>query len=258
MQAKLYSLPEIYDIAFFWDISQEIEFLGTLFKRYVPFEVKHILEPACGTGRFLRSLPKYGYHVTGYDSSPQMVAYAQKKIAEAGLQSVATVQREDMKSARFEATFDAALNSINSLGYLLSDKDMLSHLVNTGESLKSNGIYILHLSCAYDTESYGGDEWSMERDGIRVKTAWRIEREDKRKKISYQICRMEINDHDNEIRLEERHTLRLWFFEDFTSLVHKSGRFKLAAIYDERYRFVSIDTHISGELENLYYVLKAL
>ena len=92
MKEKLYNIPKYYDIAFSWDLSYEIKLFRELFKRSVPFKVKCILEPACGTGRFLVSLPKYGYHVTGYDYNPKMVVYANKRIAEAGLHEFAPLK----------------------------------------------------------------------------------------------------------------------------------------------------------------------
>ena len=69
---------------------------------------------------------------------------------------------------------------------------------------------------------------------------------------------MEIDDHGKHTTLEDHHILRLWFFEDIKSLIRKSEKFKLEAIYDEKYKQISLDTHISGELGNLYYILKVL
>ena len=69
MPSKLYALPEVYDIAFSWDLSEEIGFFKQVFEEHVPFPIQHILEPACGTGRFLRILPAHGFQVTGYDVS---------------------------------------------------------------------------------------------------------------------------------------------------------------------------------------------
>src|SRR5665648_964641 len=132
MKEKLYNLPKYYDIAFSWDISQEIKLFRELFKRYIPFEIKSILEPACGTGRLLVSLSKYGYHVTGYDNNPQMIAYTKKKIVKAGLQNMTKVIIGEMQSVRFKTRFDMAINSINSLGYLLSDNEILDHFCNRG------------------------------------------------------------------------------------------------------------------------------
>jgi SAM-dependent methyltransferase len=259
MREKLYDVPKYYDIAFSWDISREIELFRDFFKRYVPFEVKDILEPACGPGRFLVSLPKYGYCVTGYDNNPKMVAYAKKRIVDAGLQGMAKAMIGDMKSARFKIRLDAAINSINSLGYLLTDEEILAHFCNTADSLKQEGIYIVHLACAWDRLEPDKDEgWIMERDGIRVKTIWDIEKEDRQERLSYQVCKMEIDDHGKPIALEDRHILRLWFYEDLLNLIRKSGKFKLEAIYDEKRNQIPLGAYISGELGNLYYVIKVL
>ncbi len=259
MKKKLYDLPKYYNIAFSWDNSNEIDLLQMIFEKYVPYEVKNILEPASGSGRFLMSFPKYKYHITGYDNNRRMVAYARKRISNAGLQDFAKVISGDMKSIKFKEKFDAAFNSINSIGYLLSDGEIISHFRNTGESIKKGGIYIIHLACAadkfeiYETENEG---WVLEKDGIRVKTIWAIEKEDKQKKISYQFCKMTITENGKTFVLEDRHKLRLWFFEDLKNLIRESGKFRLEAIYNEKHNQIPLDMHINGELGNLYYVLK--
>ena len=259
MKEKLYNLPKYYDIAFSWDISRETTIFRELFKRHAPFKVKNILEPACGTGRFLVDLPKYGYHMTGYDSNSQMVAYAKKRIIESKLQNMAKVITGDMKSIKFKTKFDAAINSINSVGYLLYDDDIITHFYNTGDSIKRNGIYIIHLSCAWDRlNSHEEEEWITERERIQIKTIWGLEKQDKQKKISFELCKMEINDKGRHIILEEHHVLRLWFFEDLKNLICKSKKFKLEALYDEKLNQIPLDIHINGELGNLYYILKAL
>ena len=68
--SKHYDLPEIYDVAFSWDLSEETGFFKRVFETHVPFPVRHILEPSCGTGRFLRTLPAHEFHVTVTTSIP--------------------------------------------------------------------------------------------------------------------------------------------------------------------------------------------
>ena len=150
MSDELYRLPLYYDIAFSWDIEPEIEFFKTLFRDHVPFPVENILEPCCGAGRFLVAMPPHGYRMTGYDVSQEMLDYARGRVEEAGLSDSVELVRAEMQTARFERKFDAALNSINSLGYLLEDDDIVSHFRLTGEALKPGGIYIVHISCAHD------------------------------------------------------------------------------------------------------------
>lgn len=261
MTEQLYRLPEYYDVAFSWDIEPEIAFLKEVFRRHVPFPVRKILEPACGTGRFLTSLPRHGFLVTGYDASPAMLEYAGKRVADAGFSDSVTLEQAEMQSARYDREFDAALNSINSLGYLLEDSDVVSHMRLTGRALRPGGVYVVHLSCAWDGRpDMDGNTWEMERDGLKVRTTWSIESEDRESRRSYHVCSMEIDDRGRKEILVDRHTLRLWIYEELRELAERAGALRLVAIYDEseEHRPVPLDSHINGEMGNLYYVLKAV
>ena len=257
MSQAIYERPLYYDIAFTWDLTREIEFFGEVFAEHVAFPVRRILEPACGTGRFLLALPRHGYRVVGYDASRLMVDYARARISNAGDPGRARVVVDDMRSARFGREFDAALNSINSLGYLLEDDEIVRHFQNTAASIKRGGVYIVHLSCAWRGEpDLEHNTWEFERDGVRVRTKWTVEREDRESKRSLELCTMEIEDGGQRISLVDRHELRLWFYEDLRALVDRSGALELAAVYAEDFARLPISTDITGELGNLYYVLK--
>ena len=261
MSEELYNLPLYYDVAFSWDIEPEIEFFSQLFREHVPFPVERMLEPACGTGRFLVAMPRHGYPMTGYDTSPPMLEYARAKVKSAGTSDAVTLVQAAMESATFPREFDAALNSINSLGYLLDDDNILSHFRLTGEALRPSGIYIVHISCAWDgPPDMDHNSWEMERDGVRVKTTWTIESETFETRRSHHLCTMEIHDGGEKRVLVERHTLRLWVYEEFRELVARSGSLELAAIYKEGkgHESVPLNAHINGEMGNLYYVLRAL
>jgi SAM-dependent methyltransferase len=260
MSEELYNLPLYYDVAFSWDIEPEIKWFGELFRERVPFPVENILEAACGTGRFLVALPGHGYRVTGYDASQTMLDYARKKVESAGTSESVTLVNAKMQSAAFPREYDAALNSINSLGYLLEDEDILSHLRLTGGALKPGGVYIVHMSCAWDgPPGMDGNSWEMERDGVRVKTTWWIESEDRETRRSHHVCKMEIDDHGEKRLLVDRHELRLWIYEEFRELVDRSGSLELEAIYTDtaENKPVPLDAHINGEMGNLYFILKA-
>ena len=254
----LYVHPRYYDIAFTWDLSDEIAFFGRVFEKHVPFPVKRMLEPCCGTGRFLLALPRHGYSVVGYDNSPEMLEYARRRVADLGDTARARVVEGDMRTARYEREFDAALNSINSLGYLLSDEEIVTHLRNTGSSLRRGGVYVVHVSCAWDGEpELDHNNWEMERDGVLVRTKWTIEREDHEAKLSHQLWTMEIDGDGKRIELIGREALRLWIYEDLLALVEASETLSLAALYSEAFEPLSLDTDVSGEMGNLYYVLQA-
>jgi len=59
--------------------------------------------------------------------------------------------------------------------------------------------------------------------------------------------------------LIDRHDLRLWTYEELRELVDRAGSLELAAIYTDtaENKPVPLDTHINGEMGNLYFILKA-
>jgi hypothetical protein len=172
---------------------------------------------------------------------------------------MANVFLMDMKLAKLDKKYDSAINSINSLGYLHTDEDILSHLRNTGESIIRGGIYIIHLACAWDRlEPHEQEGWTLQRDEISIRTVWYIKKEDRQKKLSYQVCKMFIVDHGENIEIVDNHILRLWIYADLKELINRSRIFRLEAIYNEKEKEVPLDSHITGEMGNLYYILKVL
>ncbi len=66
---KLYSDgAELYDIAFDWDVSDEVDWLFERLGR--PHAV---LEPGCGSGRMLEAFTRRDVDVAGIDASPPPV-----------------------------------------------------------------------------------------------------------------------------------------------------------------------------------------
>ena len=262
MEKKLYYLPVYYDIAFSYDITGELNFFTACFEAYADIEVSRVLEPACGSGRLLLPLAERGYHVLGYDISEEMVAYTRDKIEQVGLNGHAEVVLGDMRTLKCKETFDAALNLLNTIGYLLSDADILRHFKAIAYSLRHGGIYIVELACAPanpSTQEQPEDTWFAERNGVKVQTTWHTERYDYARKRKYNICKMKVEDRGAQGKKEfmfiEPHVLRLWFAEDVKRL-SAAGGFVLKAIYNQDFEGVPLDAPLSGEQGNLYFVLK--
>ena len=256
---EIYRKPLCYDIAFSWDLASELDFLEEVFREHVPFPVERLLEPACGTGRFLRALPARGVAAVGYDISPDMVAFARDSLAREGLSDRAQALLGDMRSARFDPPFDAALNSINSFCYLLEDEAVLSHMKATADSLKPGAVYVLHFSMALENEEPGEvSTWEMERDRVRVVTHWSIEREDRNAGIGTHVSKLEVEEDGERFVFEDRHHLRAWTDESFRTMLDESGLFSLVEIrgdgYD--YRRVPLDARVTGDDGNHYFILK--
>ena len=248
----LYRNPEIYDVAFGWDLEMEMDFVESCLRAHVPAPVQTILEPACGTGRILAALAGRGYDVTGYDVSAEMVAYATARLARSG----ARVMRGEMAAFRPPGRYDAAINLVNSIGYLLEDDAVASHLERVAEALNPGGVYLVQFS-------YGGEPpeqsafgpWQNQREGLTTSLTWRVVREDPVARRSYQECRIIARRGKERRDLEESHVLRYWTQEDFDRVVERSP-FELAAVYFDRFEEKPPEERRTGADGNLYHALR--
>lgn len=248
----LYHRPEIYDVAFGWDLSQEIEFFESLFARHMDGPVSRLLEPCCGTGRLLEAFATRGLEVVGYDRSDEMVAYAAARVAPYGGRAL----RGEMSAFDPPGPFDAALNLVNSIGYLLDDDAVTAHLARTGAAMRPGGIYVVQLS-------YGGEPPELARFGpwgnrgrdLSTTLLWEVVREDAAAKRSHQRCRITARRGKERWVIEEEHTLRYWTHEDVDRLI-ASSPFRLEAIYWDRFEEFPREDYRIGEFGNLYHVLK--
>ena len=248
----LYTSPEIYDVAFGWSLDMEMDFVESAFVKHALHPVQRVLEPACGTGRVLAALAERGYEIEGYDSSPEMVAFAAAKLAKLG----GKVMRGDMATFRPPGRYDAAINLVNSIGYLHEDRAVASHLRCVGDVLHPGGIYLVQFS-------YGGEPpdqaafgpWSNERGGLTTTLTWRVVREDPETRRSYQACRIEARRGRETSTLTESHVLRYWTQEDFDRIVEESP-FELVAVYFDRFEEHPLEAPRTGADGNLYHVLR--
>lgn len=255
-ETPLYSSPEIYEVAFGWDLRRELDFYERCFREHArdgaPRPVKRILEPCCGTGRLLESMARRGYEAVGYDRSEEMASFADARLRPLG----GTAFVGDMETFRAPGTFDAALHPVNSIGYLLEDAPFASHLERMGEMLRPGGLYIVQIS-------YGGEPaelatfgpWGNQGNGLSTTLTWSVEREDAEAKRSYQRCVVTARRGRWRRRIEEEHVLRYWTQEDFDRLVSASP-FRLAAIYWDRFELFPLEWNRFGEHGNLYHVLE--
>ncbi|NMC06184.1 MAG: class I SAM-dependent methyltransferase [Candidatus Lokiarchaeota archaeon] len=258
-----YQLPLYYDIVFGSDVLAEVEFYKRCFEQFAAGKVKRVLEPACGSGHYMVLLGKAGYQVTGYDLSPSMVAYTRERIKRARVSKRVRVLQGDMRNMTFAALsskkFDVAINQINSLAYLQSDKDIIDHFKVTAEALVDKGLYIIELTikCEDFAKEHKPDEtWTVERDGVVVTATWKPLRYDLERKLRIVELTMHVDDHGTISDYSEIHELRLWTHEDIKQLT-SAGGFDIIATFDGKFNPIPAATCITGdEYEFPYFVLR--
>ena len=165
-----YRLPEYYDIVFEEGTLREADFLEGVAERFGRREAgRRVLEPACGSGRLLLELARRGWDATGFDASPDMLAYAARRCREASVD--VRLDEGRMESFVYDDVpgFDLAFCLVSTFKYLVDPAHVRGHFRCMADALVDDGLYVLglHLS-EYENRSRSRERWVSERDGTRV------------------------------------------------------------------------------------------
>ena len=258
-QHNFYNLAKYYDLAFMRETKGDIDFFIRCFQRYSDIKTTQVLEAACGPGLFLEKMAIGGYRVLGFDLNPAMVKYSNRRLREHGISiTKAYAVMANMKLFRFDQKFDAAYVCINSLGYLKTDQEIISHFKSMSEALNVGGIYIVEISCKCNdikNEKRVDETWCVKADCIEINLSWVVRSYDVNKRLRYIDFKMIVNDNGNQIVVEEEHELRLWIYEEFKEFVRLGG-FEIVGVFNQDYDLISEQESVTGELGVLYFVLK--
>ncbi len=131
------------------------------------------LEPACGSGRYVRAAVARGIRIAGFDASSSMVSYARDRMN--GINNSMYALRT-MRMESFDAndlaptwTFELAFNLINTIRHVESDADVLEHLDRVHTALHPGGLYAIGLSLSmYGAEQPSEDTWQATRGSLSV------------------------------------------------------------------------------------------
>ena len=222
----------LYDIAFSWDVGDEVEWL---LMKLGP-DVRVIVEPGCGSGRMFPDFVKHGVDVIGVDCSETMLRRAAERMARLDLPKPTTLCA-DMTDFDLSRTFDGAICPINTFGYLLTRERALAHLECVAHHLPPGRKYLLQVDLADITgwappDPSEVEPWVEEDHGTEVKAYWGPGSFDPDTRIEVQRSRLEVlSGPDTGCIFEEDHPTRRWDWEDWRSLI-ESSPFRQTAAYD--------------------------
>ncbi|HIQ19669.1 MAG TPA: class I SAM-dependent methyltransferase, partial [Planctomycetes bacterium] len=182
IEASWYEYPQYYDLAFRSETRREVDFIEAACRKYCPFPVRRLLEPACGSGRLVSALAARGYQLTGLDVCRPALDYARRRLARRGLK--ATLLEADMARFRLPARVDAAYCTFNSFRHLLTEKEAQSHLRCVARALRAGAIYILgfHLMPP-DAAETCIERWTARHGRLAVTVTLRVLHTDWRRRI---------------------------------------------------------------------------
>jgi SAM-dependent methyltransferase len=218
---KLYTDDaEVYDIAFGWDVSEEVAWLSERLGR-----PRRVLEPGCGSGRMLAEFARRGVEIGGFDLSAPMIALARERLGADADLSVA-----DMTNFDLGRVFDAAISPINTLLHLTPEA-LQAHLECMARHTPS---YLVQVGLITE-ESHdwsAGSRWEAERGDTKLRCEWLDEEVDFTRGRSRQRSRIEVlsGPRAGEV-IEEIHEMTLWTPETWAAAIDASPYAEVAT-YD--------------------------
>lgn len=126
----------LYDVAYS-DRAQDVAF----YLQQAAAAGSALLELACGTGRVAIPLAKAGFHVTGIDLAPTMLAIARTEAAAQGVDI--TWVEGDMRDFTLNRQFDMVFIAVNSICHLLTLADFEACMRAVRRHLRPDGRFVL-------------------------------------------------------------------------------------------------------------------
>lgn len=247
MSDNWYDYPQYYDLAFRSETREEADFIEAACRKYCPFRVRRVLEPACGSGRLVAEMAARGYRVSGFDLSAPALAYLRRRLARRRLR--ADVFQADMADFQLPRPVNAAYNTFDSFRHLLSERAARTHLQCVADSLRPGGIYILgfHL-LPPDAAEECIERWTERHGRTRVTSTLRVLATDRRRRLErLRVC-MLVRSGAKTIRLSSDFSLRMYTAGQFRRLLATVPTLELCDVYDFWYeidRPLALDNRIS-------------
>ncbi len=240
----LYADPSVYDILVTPGTAGDLDVLQRVARRWTSASrsgggarrprAERWLEPACGTGRFLRVAAARGLRVTGFDASPRMIAYARASLERRGLGRRADVfvaGLTDFLPRAPERAFDFAYVPDNTLRHLPDDRAALAHFAQMARALRRGGVYAVGLSLSrYGEEEPSEDVWTGARGRCRVHELVNYlppERGSRRERV---IIHLMIERPRGAQHVDAAFDLRCWDERQWDALVRRSALRRVASL----------------------------
>jgi cyclopropane fatty-acyl-phospholipid synthase-like methyltransferase len=238
----IYSIPHYYDILHAPGTASEVAGLLQIQDRFVGEVAEPVwLEPACGSGRYLRAAAKKGVRTVGFDLSTPMVEYA---IEQAKREDVADLSRyfvadmRDFTKGRRLPKAHLAFNTINTIRHVSSDAAMLDHFACVAQSLAPGGVYAVGLSmCCYGHEPEAEDVWKGSRGGTTVSQVITyipaFGRNGNAARVERVISHLTVTSKGVEEHIDSSYGLRSYDVQQWRELIDKS-ELEIVATTDEK------------------------
>ena len=123
------------------------DFYEKCFIEFSTIPVENLADIGCGTGNITVPMAMRGYKMTGLDISEEMLALANQKAQEAGVNIL--LLGTDMRSFDLGFYADAAICSFDCVNYLLKTSDIEAAFWRVHENIKKGSLFIFDVATPY-------------------------------------------------------------------------------------------------------------
>jgi len=229
---EAYQYPHYYAIALApSDPIREIDFFEAAIARFSKVVVRQVFELGAGTAPYLKEWHKRGYTYCGLDLSPAMIEFGRNKARRCGVRAEFVLG--DMRELDRElGPFDLAYVLLGSL-YVRSNREFLDHLDRMASVLAPGGLYLLDSFVWFRIFHDYKRSWTRRKAGVSVHTRYRAELTDPVAQIYDECLTFTVNDHGKALVINGRVPAKVFFPQEFRSLVELSGCFEFVGWYND-------------------------
>ncbi|WP_291578320.1 class I SAM-dependent methyltransferase [Clostridium sp. UBA6640] len=192
---------------------------------YITDKKMRILEPMCGSGRFIIPFLEEGFNIEGFDISDDMLNSCRERMKTKNLNG--NVFNAGIHNFQTEAKYDLIMIPVGSFSLLLDKEIVISSLNRLKENLNENGTLLLDVLTT-ECRAEECDKWEeanrMTRADGKVIVQYSKSHYDKTNKIISSPLRYELLDGDKIIESEEMDfSMRLYDINEFEEILKNIG-----------------------------------
>jgi SAM-dependent methyltransferase len=229
---EAYRYPHYYEIALApRDPAGELDFFEAVIGEFSKAKIRQVFELGAGTAPHLEEWDRRGYAYCGLDLSPAMLDFAREKARRKGIG--AKFALGDMRDLdRSLGRFDLAYVMLGSL-YMRSNREFLEHLARMADLLTPGALYLLDSVVWFRILHDYRRSWTARKAGVKVHTRYRAEILDPIEQTYHETLTFTVDDHGRKQTIEGRVPAKMFFPQEFLSLVELSGRFEFIGWYND-------------------------
>lgn len=221
------------------------QYTKKMIEEYNP-NAKKVLDVGCGTGEMLIRYLKAGFDAQGLDLSANMLAVAQQKLNDEGLNCL--LYERDMRSLEGLGTFDVITVYCDSLNYLETEEDVIQAFHEFYQLLPQNGLLLFDVHSLYKIHHiFNGATFAEDTGDIAY--IWNVFEGEHENSVEHELTFFIRETKDYYEKFEETHFQRTYSIKEYMQWLSEAD-FTLLKISGD------FNDEISETTERIFFALR--